>query len=230
MICIRVRWFLLLFQPTTRSYSEVPNHSMVLSTFWVQPQAYSNLTVSYRRSSQASSNSKVRPLFGNSHSTHGIVTVLKSQYGFRKNRAPMNSNVLSKIFRCMFVTTGVYSTRSFQHIWVNYPEKSGRTDSVGSHPIARSKNSNGCGCCCCCWWWYKQRLGRWKQAIRACFGICLVFLKEVHGAFHRFEKEFWCRFFAPLCLKLLGPLFGLPAAKILQKGVWQARFGWLWFF
>ena len=27
------------------------------------------------------------------------------------------------------------------------------------------------------------------------------------------------------CLKLLGPLFGLPAAKILQKGVWQARFG-----
>ena len=27
------------------------------------------------------------------------------------------------------------------------------------------------------------------------------------------------------CLKLLGPLFGNSAAEILQKGVWQARFG-----
>ena len=41
-------------------------------------------------------------------------------------------------------------------------------------------------CCCCCW--YKQRLGPWKQAIRAYFGICLVSLRGVHGVFLRLEK------------------------------------------
>ena len=43
---------------------------------------------------------------------------------------------------------------------------------------------------------YKQRLRPSKQATRAYFGICLVFLKGVHGVFHRFEKEFWCRLLA----------------------------------
>ena len=46
--------------------------------------------------------------------------------------------------------------------------------------------------------WYKQRLRPSKQATRAYFGICLVFLKGVYGVFHRFEKELWCRLFPPL--------------------------------
>ena len=41
------------------------------------------------------------------------------------------------------------------------------------------------------------------------------------------EKEFWCRLFPPLLLlvKASWTLFGRSAAEILQKGVWQGRFG-----
>jgi len=55
-----------------------------------------------------------------------------------------------------------------------------------------------------------------------------VFLKGVHGVFHRFEKELWCRllaFFKKIRLKLPGLLFDRSVAEILQKGVQQGRFG-----
>ena len=99
---------------STNNYRELLRDSQPHGSF-VEPQA-SNPTVSYRRSHKASSNFKVRPLSWNSYSAHGILTVLKSQYGFRKNRAPINSNVLSVLFLYMLVAIGIYSTSNFLHI------------------------------------------------------------------------------------------------------------------